>query len=96
MEENASYAVAQGTPKPKRRGHVRPRRPVISLDGPGRLRTADVLALLGISHSTLHARLKEGKGAAPAPDGKDGGRNYWNTSTIRAFLVGPEGGMRWM
>ena len=64
--------------------HVKPRSPVIDVNGPGRLRTAHVLALCGISHSTLYARLKAG--AFPQPDGKDGGLNYWNTQTIRQYL----------
>jgi predicted DNA-binding transcriptional regulator AlpA len=71
--------------KPKARvTHVLPRQPVIDLNQPGRLRTAHVLALCGISHSTLYARKKVH--AFPEPDGKDGGLNYWNTKTIRAYL----------
>lgn len=67
-----------------RSSHVKPRSPVIDLNGPGRLRTAHVLALCGLSHSTLYARLKAG--VFPQPDGKDGGLNYWNTQTIRQYL----------
>lgn len=67
-----------------RSSHVKPRSPVIDLNGPGRLRTAHVLALCGISHSTLYTRLKAG--SFPQPDGKDGGLNYWNTLTIRQYL----------
>jgi predicted DNA-binding transcriptional regulator AlpA len=70
---------------PKRqRGHVLPRAPDISLNGPGRLRTAHILALCGFSHSTLYAR--QGEGTFPQPDGKDGGLNYWNTQTIKQYL----------
>lgn len=68
----------------KRSCHVKPRNPVIDLNGPGRLRTAHVLALCGISHSTLYARLKSL--SFPQPDGKDGGLNYWNTQTIKTYL----------
>lgn len=64
--------------------HVLPRQPVIDLNNPGRLRTAHVLALCAISHSTLYARLKDG--LFPSPDGKDGGLNYWNTRTIKTYL----------
>lgn len=71
---------------PRQRGHVVPRKPLIDLNEPGRLRSAHVLALLGISHSTMYQRLKTGDGSIPRPDGKDGGRNYWNTETIREFL----------
>lgn len=74
--------------KPKKSSsHVLPRSPVIDLNGLGRLRTAHVLALCGISHSTLYVRLK--KRAFPSPDGVDGGMNYWNTKTIREFLQAP-------
>ncbi len=68
----------------KRTGHVAPRPPVIDLSGPGRLRTAHVLALCGISHSTLYARIQAR--SFPEPDGKDGGLNFWNTLTIRNYL----------
>jgi predicted DNA-binding transcriptional regulator AlpA len=66
------------------RGHVAPRPPVIDLNYPGRLRTKHILALCGISHSTLYARLKAK--TFPAPDGKDGGLIYWNTVTIKNYL----------
>lgn len=73
--------------KPKARlSHVQPRQPVLDLNHPGRLRTAHVLALCGISHSTLYSRLKAN--AFPEPDGKDGGLNYWNTQTIKSYLQG--------
>lgn len=81
-------AVNDRAPK-KRLSHVLPRSPVIDLSGPGRLRTAHVLALCGISHSTLYARLK--KKGFPLPDGRDGGDSgmvYWNTVTIRNYLMG--------
>jgi len=74
---------ANVTAKPRRSCHVNPRRPVIDVRSPGRLRTSDVLGLLSISHSTLYARMKVGE--LPRPDGNDG-RNYWNTSTIHAVL----------
>lgn len=70
----------------KRLTHVLPRPPVIDINGPGRLRTAHVLALCGISHSTLYARIKSGE--FPPPDGADGKMNYWNTQTIRDLLAG--------
>lgn len=65
-------------------GHTRARRPEISLDETGRLRVANLLAILNISHSTLYAGLKSGR--YPSPDGQDGSFPYWMTSTIRAFL----------
>lgn len=70
-----------------RKCHVVPRVPSIDLRSPGRLRTAHVLALCAISHSTLYTRLKAG--AFPRPDGRDGGQNYWSTSTIVAYLEKP-------
>ena len=68
----------------KQRGHTAPKAPVISLDQPGRLRVANLLAVFGISHSTLYAGLKTGR--YPLKDGKDGKFPYWNTATIKAFL----------
>lgn len=74
--------------KQRQRGHVMPSAPIISLSEIGRLRTANVLALCGISHSVLYARQKIG--TFPKPDGKDGPRNFWNTKTIRDYLCNPE------
>lgn len=65
-------------------GHVRPRRPDIDINQPGRLRTAHVLSLCAISHSSLYNRMKDG--TFPSPDGRDGNRNFWRTDTIRDFL----------
>ena len=79
-----SVPSAKTSKPPRHSSHVLPRAPVIDINGPGRLRTAHVLALSGISHSTLYARLKTGE--FPPPDGKDGKMNYWNTTTIRSFL----------
>jgi hypothetical protein len=68
----------------RQRGHTRPRQPIISLDQEGRLRVANMLAILNVSHSTFYAGLKTGR--YPAPDGLDGKIPYWATSTIRCFL----------
>lgn len=84
--QKQTRAISCATTHPRlQRGHVAPVAPLISLDSPGRLRTANVLALCGISHSTLYARLKAGE--FPLPDGKDGGLNYWRTETIRDYLA---------
>ncbi len=80
-----SSPLAQKSKPVRHRSHVMPRSPVIDINGPGRLRTAHVLALCGISHSTLYARLK--LGLFPPPDGTDGKMNFWNTHTIRGFLL---------
>ena len=68
----------------RQKGHVLPRAPIISLTQPGRLKTAHVLALCSISHSTLYVR--QAQGLFPKPDGKDGATNFWKTETIREFL----------
>lgn len=70
--------------KKKRVGHTKPLAPMISLDGPGRLRVAHVLSLLSISHSAFYAGLNSGK--YPPADGRDGNFPYWKTSTIKRFL----------
>ena len=70
--------------KKRSRGHTQPSQPLIDLHGPGRLRVAHVLALFGISHSTLYARIRVG--AFPGPDGHDGRIPFWKTATIREQL----------
>lgn len=66
------------------RGHTRAKAPEISLDQPGRLRVAHLLALFGISHATLYAGIQSGR--YPKRDGLDGRLPYWKTETIREFL----------
>ncbi|HQR02850.1 MAG TPA: hypothetical protein PK974_01935 [Rhodocyclaceae bacterium] len=76
---------ANSPSKPKKvSGHTKPEAPTISLDQPGRLRVKHVLSVLGISHSTLYAGLKQKR--YPQPDGYDGVMPYWMTSTIRQSL----------
>jgi hypothetical protein len=70
--------------KRRKSGHTRPRQPIISLDQPGRLRVAHLLAILGVSHSTLYAGIRSGR--YPKCDGRDGAFPFWRTSTIKAFL----------
>lgn len=69
----------------KNNGHTKPKPPLISLNQPGRLRVANVMSLLGISHATLYAGMKTGR--YPKPDGYDGKLPYWFTETIRALLM---------
>ena len=80
-------ASKKHTPKVQRknRGHVTPKKPEIDLDEHGRLRSCHVLALCAISHSTLYKRLQSK--TFPAPDGRDGGLNFWNTTTIKKYLL---------
>ncbi len=77
------YSVSARTIQ-KQSGHTRPRQPKISLDQTGRLRVANMLAILNVSHSTLYAGMKSGR--YPSPDGRDGSFPYWMTSTVRVFL----------
>lgn len=58
---------------------------VIDFSKPGRLRVGHLLTLFSTSHSTLYEHMGT---RYPAPDGKDGGRPYWKTSTIKDFLEG--------
>ena len=68
------------------RGHTKAKPPQISLNEPGRLRVTNLLALFGVSHSTLYARIQAG--VYPKPDGQDGRFPFWKTSTIKQFLEG--------
>ena len=83
----SNQEVANISLRRRQRGHVMPLAPIISLSDIGRLRTAHVLALCGISHSVLYTRQKIG--TFPKSDGKDGPHNFWNTKTIREFLEKP-------
>ena len=65
-------------------GHTQPRQPAISLEQTGRLRVANMLAILNVSHATFYAGLKTGR--YPSHDGKDGSFPYWMTSSIKSFL----------
>lgn len=62
---------------------MKPRRPIIDLDQPGRLRTPDVLGASGWSRSTLYNRIDEGK--FPRAH-KDGRLNWWSTREVKAAL----------
>lgn len=84
INKTTAPAVVLAPLPQKSRGHTRPSPPLIDLNGPGRLRVAHLLALFGISHSTLYARIREG--GFPEKDGLDGRIPYWNTATIRALL----------
>lgn len=68
----------------KRNGHTRPEAPTISLDQPGRLRVANLMHLLNVSHAHLYKGITCNR--YPKPDGYDGRRPYWKTETIREFL----------
>jgi hypothetical protein len=81
---NRRQANAQPDTKARQRGHTRPRQPTIGLDQMGRLRVANLLAILNVSHSTLYAGIKSGR--YPIYDGRDGSFPFWNTATIKAFL----------
>jgi len=70
--------------KGKKKGHTQPEAPAISLEQPGRLRVANLLHLLNISHASLYKGIKCNR--YPKPDGHDGSRPYWKTETIREFL----------
>lgn len=66
-----------------RRGHVKPRAPIIDIRLPGLLCTGEVMAVSGLSHSALYARMQAG--LFPRPQ-KLGGRNAWRTDVVREAL----------
>lgn len=76
--------VSPQSPPKKSSGHTKAKAPLISLNGPGRLRVAHVMSLLATGHSCLYAGIKSGR--YPPPDGHDGKRPFWDTATILAFL----------
>ena len=81
---NTTQQTSITAPPKKQRGHTAPKAPIISLDGPGHLRVANLLALFNVSHATFYAGLKTGR--YPQPDGRDGKFPWWWTSTIKARL----------
>lgn len=80
---NVTTRTYRFDPAPSR-GHVRAEPPSQSLDLPGRLRVAQVLGYLGVSHSTFYAGMKSGR--YPKPDGYDGRMPFWMTGTVKHFL----------
>lgn len=72
-------------PKAKKSGHTRAVAPTIDLNQEGRLRVANLLAILAVSHSTLYQGLRSGR--YPPADGFDGNMPYWTTQTIREFCA---------
>jgi len=72
----------------KKCGHTKSKAPNISLNQPGRLRVANLMALLGVSHSTLYAGISTGR--YPPPSGRDGKMPFWSTEIIRQYLEGGE------
>lgn len=85
-KQDAEQKVKAGYAKKKPCGHTKPKAPIITLAQEGRLRVCHLLAIFGVSHSTLYAGIKSGR--YPKPSGFDGKIPYWNTETIRQFLQG--------
>lgn len=75
--------VISGT-KRRGSGHSKPLPITVNLDQPGRLRIGHLMNLFAIGHTTLYSRVRAG--VLPKPDGRDGKRPYWNTSTVRSYL----------
>jgi len=65
------------SPQSRRR---RARAPLMTLDQPGRLYVAHLMHLFQCSHQTIYSRVAQG--AYPRPDGYDGKRPFWHTSTL--------------
>lgn len=76
--------TSQPPVKPINRGHSKALPVNISLDQPGRLRVGHLMNLFSVSHATLYSRIKNG--LIPKCDGKDGGRPFWKTETIKQAL----------
>lgn len=68
------------------RGHSKSLPLTISLDFPWRLRAGHLQTLFSVSNATLYVRIKSGE--IPPPDGKDGGRPFWKSETIKRVLTG--------
>jgi len=66
-----------------KRKPVKATAPVVSLDQPGILRIGNLMAVLGLIHASIYARVADGR--LPAPDGHDG-RPYRGTEYVSAVL----------
>jgi predicted DNA-binding transcriptional regulator AlpA len=82
--KHISNNAAQAAIKPTKIGHSKALPVTVDLQNIGRLRIGHLMTLFSISHSTLYNRIKAG--LIPKPDGTDGSRPFWNTSTIKAAL----------
>ncbi len=80
----ASPVPALPAAKKKKSGHTSPKQPVIDLDQQGRLRVANLLAILNVSHSTFYAGVKSGR--YPPADNYDGKIPWWSTTTVRPLV----------
>ena len=66
--------------------HRRARAPLMRLDEFGRLSLANLMYLFQCSHQTVYDRIRRGK--YPGPDGYDGRRPFWQTSTVLPYFHG--------
>jgi len=82
----ATTAQKVSAPRKRNGGHAKPLPILLDLSQPGRLRIGHLMTLFGLSHASVHKRLRDG--GLPRADGKDGRRSYWKTSTVRALLEG--------
>ncbi|WP_124522544.1 MULTISPECIES: helix-turn-helix transcriptional regulator [Burkholderia] len=73
--------------KRRSNGHVKAEPPSISLNQPGLLSTANVMAILGVkSPTTITTMIRERR--FPPPTLKIGRRPKWHTSVVLTFLEG--------
>lgn len=67
---------------------MKPKKPLTHLDGPGRQRVCNMLAILNISRPHFYRLVAAG--ALPKADGYAGRSPYWFNETIRPY-VSPAG-----
>lgn len=80
-------ATAQSTQKTRVSGHVRAAPPTVSLDQPGLLSVANVMAILAVkSPTTITTMVRAHR--FPPPTMKIGRHPRWHTSVVRDFLEG--------
>lgn len=83
MLSNLNNQTMSTTPK-KSQGHSKALPVTVDMNQPGRLRIGHLLTIYAVSHSSFYSHVKAG--LIPQADGKDGGRPWWKTSTIRDHL----------
>lgn len=68
----------------KAKGRRAAKKPAMSVYEDGRYWVANLAFVLNVSRQTIYVKIKDG--SYPKPDGHDGRRPFWMTSTVRSYM----------
>ena len=74
----SASALKKAKPRPSAK------KPAMTVYEDGRYWIANLAFVLNVSRQTIYVKMKEG--SYPKPDGHDGRRPYWMTSTVRSYM----------